>query len=417
MALRILKTISNENINLKTFALQCVISRNGHKLRGKPPGIARSLEQRLNEINYVDPEIAHKIDIGFPVLKLSRSVEIKERLKHVKEQRSNSNLEKLARTNNLNVDLQNVKSEWYKTGGPYQIKKIAEHYGVFEHLFGAAYFIPQVKLDIHFKADSKGELLNPVYYGNVLKPKDTKAAPQVQFDSSFSFSKDKNDAGKTSLWTLVCTNPDYCTLEDEREICHWFIGNIPNSDLNKGEEIVSFLQPVPIKGFGWQRYIFILYKQEKKLDFSDFKIKQENNLDVRKFKTFDFYKKYQDDMTPAGLAFFQSDWDESMIDFYHNVLKTKMPTVEYDLPKPYIREQEWFPLRRPFNLYMDKYRDPKQINREYLQRAFSKTHPFNGPEPELRFPNAHSIKDVPSWLKTEMKKDRLKWGRINDLGL
>lgn len=64
---------------------------------------------------------------------------------------------------------------------------------------------------------------------------------------------------------------------------------------------------------------------------------------------------------------------------------------------------------------MDKYRDEKEIKREYLERKLAKIHPFDGPEKPLRFPNAHSIKNVPSWLKTEIKKDRLRWGRINDV--
>lgn len=93
----------------------------------------------------------------------------------------------------------------------------------------------------------------------------------------------------------------------------------------------------------------------------------------------------------------------------------KHPVYEYDFPTPYIRDQEWFPLRKPFNLYMDKYRDPLQINKEYLSRKLAKTHPFDGPEAPLRFPNAHPVRDVPSWLRSEIKKDRRGWGRINDI--
>ena len=52
--------------------------------------------------------------------------------------------------------------------------------------------------------------------------------------------------------------------------------------------------------------------------------------------------------------------------------------------------------------------------KDYVVRKLAKTHPFDGPEPPLRFPNAHSIKGVPSWLNTEMKKARLGWGRVND---
>lgn len=94
----------------------------------------------------------------------------------------------------------------------------------------------------------------------------------------------------------------------------------------------------------------------------------------------------------------------------------KHPVYEYDFPAPYLRDQEWFPLRRPFNLYMDKYRDPKQVAKEYLARKLARTHPFEGPEPALRFPNAHPVpREVPSWLTTQIKKDRRGWGRVNDV--
>lgn len=65
---------------------------------------------------------------------------------------------------------------------------------------------------------------------------------------------------------------------------------------------------------------------------------------------------------------------------------------------------------------MDKYRDPKQIAKEYLLKKLSKQHPFRTPAAPLPFPNAQSIPpSVPSWLATEIKKERLGWGRINDV--
>lgn len=47
--------------------------------------------------NAVDPEIARKIDIGFPQLRPSRTLQVKERLSHLKTQRANPMLEKEAR--------------------------------------------------------------------------------------------------------------------------------------------------------------------------------------------------------------------------------------------------------------------------------------------------------------------------------
>lgn len=52
------------------------------------------------EENAVDPEITRKIDIGFPQLRPSRAQQVKERLGHMKAQRSNPLLEKEARAQN-----------------------------------------------------------------------------------------------------------------------------------------------------------------------------------------------------------------------------------------------------------------------------------------------------------------------------
>lgn len=48
------------------------------------------------------------------------------------------------------------------------------------------------------------------------------------------------------------------------------------------------------------------------------------------------------------------------------IVDIKEPKFEYDFPKPYIRDQTWFPLRQPFNIYLDKYRDPKEVG--YINR-------------------------------------------------
>lgn len=75
-----------------------------------------------------------------------------------------------------------------------------------------------------------------------------------------------------------------------------------------------------------------------------------SSLNERTFSTYDFYRKNQDDITPAGLAFYQADWDPSVKDFFHNTLDIKEPVFEYDFPEPYIRPQTYFPLKQPFNL-------------------------------------------------------------------
>lgn len=49
-------------------------------------------------INYKDPALHYKVDIGFPRLKPSRSQELKERIAILGASRSNPELERLSRT-------------------------------------------------------------------------------------------------------------------------------------------------------------------------------------------------------------------------------------------------------------------------------------------------------------------------------
>ncbi|XP_065171907.1 large ribosomal subunit protein mL38-like [Atheta coriaria] len=383
----------------------CVnIVRNGHHLRGKPPGVAKSLQQRLEEINYKDPKLTFKVNIGFAASKTVQDQA--SRIGVLKNNRQNKELEKQSRNQSLLINLDDVKKEWLTQGGPQHIQQIAEHYGVFEHLFGDAYFAPVVPL--HVKYNIGGDKVAPVYYGNVLKPSDTASAPEVEFNSP---------KGNDGLWTLIMTNPDGHLTENNKEYVHWFVGNIPGDQFSKGETIVNYLQSFPPKGTGFHRHIFVLYKQEKKLDFSAWKRDGAClNLSDRTFSTQEFYRGLQDDLTPAGLAFFQADWDSSLNEFYHNKLNMQEPIFEYDFPETYVKKQEWFPLREAFNLYMDRYRDPKQINKEFLLRKLKDVDPFSPPKKPLPYPNAVKYEGyVPSWLKLEKTKSRNKWGRINDI--
>ncbi|KAJ8922290.1 hypothetical protein NQ315_004229 [Exocentrus adspersus] len=387
--------LCNFTLNTQVSSPLCGAVRNGHHIRGVPPGIAKSLKQKQEEWNYKDPSIHFRVDISLPPSRLSRTEQLEERLKFIKAQKKNPEVEKLAREKKLLIDLDEVKKEWEKTSGPYHIKQIADHYGIFEHLYGDAYFYPRVPLDITYDVE-EGKL--PVYFGNTVKPLEAKSKPEVAFESDGD-----------SLWTLVLTNPDGHFTEPNSEYVHWFIGNIPGNKVGEGETIVEYLQPFPPKGTGYQRLVFVLYKQEKPLDFSNFKRDGPClTLSERTFSTYNFYKHLQDHLTPAGLAFFNSIWDSSLKEFYHKVLNMKEPIFEYDFPPPFIRKQEWFPLRKPFNLYMDKYRDPKQINKEFLMRKLKNVHPFQPTPPPLPYPMAQYWDGyVPMWLKTEITKSRL----------
>ncbi|KAL3273753.1 hypothetical protein HHI36_015181 [Cryptolaemus montrouzieri] len=317
--------------------------RQGHHLRGLPPGIARSLDEKLRESNYKDPDLFYRVDIGLPLSKPDSKTKHSQ-IEALKAVRNDPNMERESRKQTLRINLEETFKEWTTSLAPAHIQKVADHYGIFEHLFGDAYFKPVVPMNISF---ASGDVEHPVYHGNIIRPSEAVSKPTVTYTS------DNN-----SLWALLLTNLDGHFTDSSKEYIHWFVGNIPGQNIEKGETIVNYLQPFPPKGTGYHRFVFVLYKQERRLDFSKFNLKDVNNFDLesRTFLTLDFYREQQDNLTPAGLSFFQSHWDTSLKNFYHNELQMKEPIFEYDFDPPYIRPQEWFPLRKPFNLYMDKYR-------------------------------------------------------------
>lgn len=64
---------------------------------------------------------------------------------------------------------------------------------------------------------------------------------------------------------------------------------------------------------------------------------------------------------------------------------------------------------------MDKYRDEKQIAKEYLVRKLRDYDPWTGFKPPLAFPAAVRFKpNTPSWLKNEQRKQRLGKARMQD---
>lgn len=73
----------------------------------------------------------------------------------------------------VQIDLSTVKDDWIKTGGPFHVRKVAEHYKIYEHLFGKhAFFTPRVSLDIKFKITD--DVFCPVYNGNVSSTRNAK---------------------------------------------------------------------------------------------------------------------------------------------------------------------------------------------------------------------------------------------------
>lgn len=286
---------------------------------------------------------AELVDIGFPYVKPNRTKEVKERKQQMKENKKNVELERAARLRTFRIPLESVQETWEKTTGPFQVKRLAEHYGVYKDLFPNAFFLPQVSLKVNYGPDTR------VHHGNKLTPTEVASVPQISFE-----------AEEGSLWTLLLTSPDEHLLDSEAEYIHWMVGNVPSGAVQEGEELCHYLPPFPAKGTGFHRYIYVLFKQDGHINFNeDVRPTPCHSLEERTFKTVEFYRKHQDHMTPIGLAFFQSQWDESVTNTFHNTLDMKEPVFEFIRPPVYHPPQVKFPHREPLR-YLDRYRNGKQ---------------------------------------------------------
>lgn len=373
-------------------------------LRGVPPERARTLEEKLKELSAPDPEVDARVDIGLYRKAATNDRILKERLKLWKANRNNYTLAEQSRSGILQISYQEVRKEWKKSHAPYHLREIADHYGIFTDLYEYGYFNPFVQLNICYDYDEKH--VTPVHHGNIILPSEASKAPSVSFESE-----------PGTLWTLVLTSLDGHLLEQDKEYLHWFVGNIEGGNVGKADVICDYLQPFLPKGTGYHRYVFLLYKQDSRLDYS--KLERPANctdLKQRTFRTYDFYKEYEDVLTPAGLAFFQSAWEDSLMDFFHSTLNMRAPVFEYEHPSEYVPPQVKFPHKEPFNLYLDKYRDPRDIRQEVYLKRLKTVHPFEEEKPMPKYPNIYRIpKGTPSWLVDEMRKERFRIGKYRDL--
>ncbi|XP_053197342.1 39S ribosomal protein L38, mitochondrial [Scomber japonicus] len=297
-------------------------------------------------VENADPEHgAEQIDIGLPYCRPRRTKEVRERRQVMKENKKNVELERSSRLRTFKIPLDRVQETWEKNSGPFHVKRLAEHYGVYKDLFPKAHFLPLVSLQISYSQDSSAQ----VHYGNRLTPTEAASAPKISFE-----------AEEGSLWTLLLTCPDEHLLDNESEYMHWLVGNIPGGSVQAGEELCHYLPPFPARGTGFHRYIYVLFKQEGPINFQeDARPSPCHSLEDRTFKTVDFYRKHQDNLTPAGLSFFQCQWDESVTNTFHSTFNMREPVFEFIRPEVYHPPQVKFPKGKPLR-YLDRYRDGKE---------------------------------------------------------
>ncbi|KAM3956849.1 protein D2 [Aphomia sociella] len=122
----------------------------------------------------------------------------------------------------------------------------------------------------------------------------------------------------TEYYTLAMVDPDAPSRENSkfREWHHWLIGNIYGGDINNGEILSDYIGSGPPKGTGLHRYVFFIYKQPNKCDFSTVSKLPNNSGDKRgKFSISKFAQKFQLG-TPIARNFYLAQYDDYVPKLY-----------------------------------------------------------------------------------------------------
>ena len=160
--------------------------------------------------------------------------------------------------------------------------------------------------------------------GEVLTPLESYNMPSVLFNGF---------AG--SLYTLAMIDPDSPSRFNPslREYLHWLVVNIEGeddiTDAASGATVFSYVPAAPSYNSGIHRYLFLLFKQDKKV--SDEEIEDTRHFFQDRVK-FDVctWADSRNFGRPVGVNGFESKWDE-FVDEVHEQLRF-MPPPEYQSP-------------------------------------------------------------------------------------
>ncbi|XP_053698467.1 protein D2-like [Sabethes cyaneus] len=136
--------------------------------------------------------------------------------------------------------------------------------------------------------------------GNVLTPTQVREQPLIDWL-----------ADRDSYYTLFMLDPDVPSRAQPtfRSVCHWFVGNIPGCNVNKGDTRIAFIGSGPTQDTGLHRYVFLIYKQNGKIDFSDSPRTSNRSHNSRSnFQHMDYVRRYGLAELVAG-NFYQAQFD------------------------------------------------------------------------------------------------------------
>lgn len=163
---------------------------------------------------------------------------------------------------------------------------------------------PQELVEVNYSNGIKVEM------GQELTPTQVKKPPSVTWA-----------AKESEYYTLAMVDPDAPSRENPkfREWHHWLVGNIQGGDMKKSEVLSDYIGSGPPKGTGLHRYVFLVYKQPEKLDFSKIPKLPNNSGDKRgKFSISSFASKFGLGSPVAG-NFYQAQYDDYVPKLYEKL--------------------------------------------------------------------------------------------------
>ncbi|ODM89616.1 Phosphatidylethanolamine-binding protein 1 [Orchesella cincta] len=148
-----------------------------------------------------------------------------------------------------------------------------------------------------------------VKLGNSLTPTQVKSPPTITWN-----------ADPKKLYLLCMTDPDAPSRQEPkfREWHHWLVGNIPGTEIAKGETLSEYIGSGPPEGTGLHRYIFLIYEQPEKLTFDEKRLTNRSGDGRGKFSIRNFAKKYNLGQPIAG-NFYQAEWDDYVPKLYEQL--------------------------------------------------------------------------------------------------
>jgi phosphatidylethanolamine-binding protein (PEBP) family uncharacterized protein len=127
-------------------------------------------------------------------------------------------------------------------------------------------------------------------------------------------------ADDNAFYTLIMTDPDAPSRAkpDKREWHHWLVVNIPGKNVEQGQTLAEYVGSGPPKGSGLHRYVYLVYRQPSRLEFSVPTLSNRSAEGRANFHAHKFATDHKMEGPVAG-NFYQAQWDDYVPKLYEQL--------------------------------------------------------------------------------------------------